>query len=79
MSTFKIISVETKPGSSFGRGWRNPMQEITTDKGVLIDNMPGKSFGGWIGHNWSNEIGCSVEANVVDNSGYNWLEFKNRL
>ena len=79
MDTYKIISVETKPGSSFGKGWISPMQEIETDKGILIDNMPGKSFGGWIGHNWSNEIGHTVKANEVTNSGYKWLEFKQRI
>jgi len=79
MNRYKIISVEIKAGSSFERGWKSSMQKIQTDKGVFIDNMLGKSFGGWIGHNWSNEIAQTVIANEVTHSGYKWLEFKERI
>ena len=63
---YKILEVHYMPGDKYESGWRGDMQEITTDKGVFIDNRPEITHGGghrsWKGNYWKQEIGNEVEA-----------------
>ncbi len=68
-----IKSVKTVPGNSIVHFWKNMMQKIETDKGIFIDDIPGK------GHDWLNEIGKTVFAteSKSQNCNFLWLKWVN--
>lgn len=76
MEEYKILSVTECAGSKFNSSWRGRMQEITTDKGVFIDNLPGVTYGGFLGHNWKNEVGNTVRASIVISANNKWLKYE---
>lgn len=64
-----ILSVDTIRGKElkyYKYSWNIPMQEITTDKGVLIDNKAGRKGEYWRAPDYSKMIGKEVEFDVVD-------------
>ena len=70
----KIEKVEVVKGRTLKSNWNTDMQVIYTDRGVFIDNLPGKSFGHWHGDNWAELVGRTVECSVNWNSGHDWLK-----
>lgn len=68
--TFLIKNVEIVPGNQINNNWQRKMQIIYTDKSDFIDNIT--RFGG---HDWSQDIGKSVEAIINESAGYYWLKF----
>ena len=68
--TFFIKNVEIVSGNLINNNWQRKMQIIYTDKSDFIDNIP--QFGG---HDWSQDIGKSVEAIINESAGYYWLKF----
>lgn len=78
METHNIVSVKIVSGRTLNDRWRSDMQIITTDKGIFIDNMPGKQFGYYKdanpGFNWESEIGQTVHGlRVIEHAGFKWL------
>ena len=74
----KILSVKNVPGKAVNRNWKSPMQVINTDKGKFVDNQPGRQFGsfksGSPGHDWSSEVGKTVQgAKEIVQGDNNWL------
>lgn len=65
---FEIRSVKIIPGKEKQKYWKNDMQEVSTDKGVLIDKLPEHG-----GHDWKGEIGKTVAARIVYSSGCEWI------
>ena len=70
----KIEKVEKVKGSELKANWKSDMQVIYTDRGVFIDNLPGKSFGHWKGDNWKELIGQTIDCSINWNSGYDWIK-----
>jgi hypothetical protein len=69
-----IEKVESHTGKEFqGTPWKHQMQVIYTNKGLFIDNSPGKCFGRagimWKGIDWSQHIGKTVEIIAVNCEG----------
>ena len=75
----KIKSIKIVRGSTLNHKWSNPMQIVKTNKGKFIDNMPAKQFGdfkrGVHGYDWSKVLGLEIKVNIVNNSGYEWIQF----
>ncbi len=67
---FKIKNVERVPGNIINIELRNEMQIIYTDVSDYIDNSP--DFGG---HDWKNDIGKTIEADIRKINGYYWIKF----
>ncbi len=42
--TVKILDVSITRGSMWNGNWKSDMQLIITDKGMYLDNIPGKNF-----------------------------------
>ena len=60
---YEIISVKVVSGKSLCPNWKTNMQQIRTDRGVYIDNLPGISHGSTTkGHDWEQEIGKKISA-----------------
>ncbi len=72
----KIVSVKEVPGSKYNPIWKGRMQEIETDNGIYIDNLTGITYGGFLGHNWSTEIGNTINASVILSAGNSWLKYE---
>jgi len=76
MDIYEIISVKIVDGNTLSKKWRSPMQKITTNKGVFIDNEPGKTFGNFPpGFNWSSKIGHIVRARIINSRKQDWISF----
>lgn len=74
MEFYEIISVDIVHGGTLNKNWHSPMQKITTNKGVFIDNEPGKTFGNFAsGFNWNSKIGNKVKAKIVNSRGHEWI------
>lgn len=77
MDTYYIISVEIINGNTLNPKWHSPMQKITTDKGVFIDNEPDTTFNRKFnsGFDWKTKKGQTVQAKEIINSNQKWLNF----
>lgn len=78
---YEIQSVKTVPGASLNSQWSNPMQVITTDRGVYIDNVPNSQFGFFNdanpGYDWSKLIGQTISnVKIYRSRGYNWINYR---
>ena len=65
-----VIKVTIVKGSKFSpNNWRRDMQEIETDKGIFIDNLP--KYGGF---DWKSKEGQKItDFKINDSRGYSWL------
>ena len=82
-----IEKVETVEGHTVGSGWRQPMQKITTDKGVYIDRKAGHKGSFWRAPDYSTMEGQEVEfipvndnnvanAPAGDRGYYQWMRLE---
>jgi len=62
LESCKILSVEEVEGEKLKNNWKFKMQIIRTDKGVFIDNMPGKNY---------SKLSFPTE-------GYDWKKYENK-
>lgn len=77
MDSYKIISVETIDGNKLNQNWHSPMQKIETDKGIYIDNEPGKTFGKFPpGCDWKLYLGKTVKAKITNSSNNEWISLE---
>ena len=74
------VEVVAMPELNLGvKHWKNPMQKITTNMGVYVDNLPGVSHNSSSppGYDWKKELGkVVVDAKVREGSGFRWLNKK---
>ena len=81
-----IVDVEIIGGSYAGQGWRMPMQKITTNKGVYIDNNVGVKGNYWRAPDYSSMKRQQVDFTPVDDHNnmaaagprgyYQWMRLK---
>lgn len=80
---YEIISVKIVDGWKFCGTWENPMQEVITDKGTFIDNVPNAQYGFYgianPGFDWSLLVGKrTINVKIFSSKGFNWINYQSR-
>lgn len=70
MEAYEIKKVNIVHGWLLDPDWIHDMQEVCTDKGEFIDRSPSND-----GHNWKQEIGKTVMAEVYKGAAENRIHF----